>query len=340
MSSPTPSPAQDVEELVRAAGFAYRSRFDRWDERASVRSSPAPQLEQPPRLALFPRRLFPVVDHPVVTARGGDVADRLLTQRLHIFLEFTVELELSVVNPICAQASRRRLGFDLPARMAADAFAIYTDEAWHAQTSSCVSRQVAARTGVQPVELGSHAFSRRLAAQRHAAPELARLLTLSAAIVSESLISAILTDLPRDPTVSPAVRGLVAEHAADEGIHRAYFTQLLECIWSQLDQRSRTQLAQCLPPMFAAFLSPDLEATATLLFDAGLTANEVATVVSDVHTQTRTTREIHHASRSAIESFRRVGVLDQPGAVEAFAAGGLVGPTLTANPLIQERHEP
>jgi hypothetical protein len=203
---------------------AYRSKFAGWEERCSVRAKPRRALADPASPALyFPPEAVPFLEHDLVAAledrrppEAGSVRDEILMQRLHVYLDFTAELEQQAVNPICATISRRRSGFDFPTGMVEDAYKIYTDEAWHAQFSDDMQRQIAARSGVAPVLPPLPAFIRRLRAATASLPEDAGGLgPLFFAIVSETLISAILTDIPRDERLNKGVRELVADHAGD-----------------------------------------------------------------------------------------------------------------------------
>ena len=111
---------------------------------ASARSRGASSRDEEPReLVYFPPELVPVAQHALVQELGADTVDRVLIQQLHTYLEFTSELEHGAVNPVAAMISRRRSGFDLPETMIEDAYKIYTDEAWHAQFSDDLGRQVA-----------------------------------------------------------------------------------------------------------------------------------------------------------------------------------------------------
>ena len=140
---------------VRSIGIdeaAYSSKFSHWDARATVRTKPRREIaeEEPREHIYFPPELVPVAQHALVQELGAATVDRVLIQQLHTYLEFTSELEHGAVNPVAALISRRRSGFDLPETMIEDAYKICTDEAWHAQFSDDLQRQVAVRTGVGP----------------------------------------------------------------------------------------------------------------------------------------------------------------------------------------------
>src|SRR5690348_6744165 len=79
----------------------YRSKFDNWDARASVRVKPRRLLaEVDPSALWFPPELHPVVGHPHVISRRDGTVQRLLVQRLYSYLRFTTELEELTVMPV------------------------------------------------------------------------------------------------------------------------------------------------------------------------------------------------------------------------------------------------
>jgi hypothetical protein len=314
---------------VRSIGIAeaaYSSAFRNWHSRASVRTKPRREIEQeePREHVYFPPELVPVAQHALVEELGVDTVDRVLIQQLHTYLEFTSELEHGAVNPVAAMISRRRSGFDLPETMIEDAYKIYTDEAWHAQFSDDLQRQVAVKTGVGPSIFEEPNFFRKLKGfQVDLGPDEQRLVMIFFTIVSETLISAILSDIPEDPRVVMAVRQLVEDHAQDEGRHHAYFNRLLEFTWPRLNKSQRALIGPLLPEMILAFLEPDFVAIAGNLRACGLTAEQIDQVMTESYPPAMVSDGIRAASRATIRHFERVGVVEDPRTAEALEASRL-----------------
>jgi len=309
-------------ELERAI---YRSKFGDWNQRASVRNRPRRVLSETGPGLYFPPEAVPILDHPLVRARGSRVIEEILLQRLHVYLDFTAELEQRAVNPVCAAISRRRSGFDLPPDMLADAYKIYTDEAWHAQFSDDMQRQIIDRTGVSAVLPATPAFMQRLAKAQEEAGTDPALSALFFTIVSETLISAILSDIPADGRLDLGVRQLVADHAADERVHHAYFAKVLPCVWSQLGPREQRAIAQQLPEFIHAFLDPDYEALAGILGSLQFTQEETSNILADSYDASSIAEENRLHAHLTLRHFADVGILDDPAALEGFQVAGLVG---------------
>ena len=299
----------------------YRTTFARWHERSSVRSRPAREHRPTdPGTVYFPPELVPAAGHDLLRQRDPAVADRLLTQRLYEYLSFTVELEETAVVPVTSRIGRGRATVELPAGMRADAFKITTDEAYHSLMTYELIEGVARETGVAPLLPDSPPFLAELAAVRGADP----LAPLVAAVVSETLVSRILADLPNDERLPAAVRDVVRDHAEDEGRHHAYFRALLRELWPRLGDTQQRRLGVLVPRLVHGFLAPDLPHLRRLLDSVGLPAAEVDTVLDEAYAPERVAAEVAHAARRTVGYFAEVGALEHGSVADAFGRAGLV----------------
>ncbi|WP_203821846.1 diiron oxygenase [Paractinoplanes ferrugineus] len=304
----------------------YRSAFERWEKRAGVRVKPRREMAaDEPSDTYFPPELVPAAGHPLVVARGPAAPKRILTSRLFQYLHFTTELEATAVIPVTIDISLGRSGLHLPVRMLRDAFCITTDEAWHAQFSNDLMEQVSEHTGV-PIALPARPqFIDRLAKVRHDLDgEIRGSASIAFSVVSETLISAILSDLPKDPRLPRVVRSVVADHAEDEGRHHAYFHCLLGEFWTALSTAQRRELGPVFPDLIRIFLEPDYRAVSYALFELGLTDDEVAEVMHDSYPAESVTRDIAAAAGATVRYLGDVGALDDPKTLDAFHRAGLV----------------
>jgi hypothetical protein len=315
---------RSVAVAVRAAA-EYDSKFGSWDVRASVRRRPRRLLGRQDGTTLyFPPELMPAAGHPLVTQRGQAAALRMLVQRLYQYLHFTTELEELAVMPVAAKISRGRAGIELPVAMRVDAFKIVTDEAWHAQFSYDLMQQVMDETGVACRLPELPQFVERLDAVRcRLDPEVRGTEALLFAIVSETLISSILADIPRDGRLPGAVRELVGDHAEDEGRHHAYFRSLLAYFWHSLGDRQRRVLGPWIPAVILAFLEPDYPALGYALRELGLSGADIECVVAESMPGDRVVREAAKAARLTVRYLAEAGVLDDERTRDAFVGSGI-----------------
>ena len=315
---------------VDTNGFAYETKFKLWESRAAVRTKPRRVLrdERDDGKVPFPPELVPVATHPLVGERGRAAVDDVLLQRLHVYLDFTAELEQMAINPVTQRISRRKIGFDLPEAMVEDAYRICTDESWHAQFSDDLQRQLVAATGKPAALPPEPQFFRRLRRMEADAPvEIEGLPSVFFTIVSETLISAILSDIPQDERVLTAVRELVADHAEDEGRHHAFFSSFFGCVWPQLTRVQRRLLGPLLPELVLAFLEPDFAALATIVGRSGLDEDGVRRVLEESHPPDAVRADIRRNSRATLRLFAEHGVFDEAATREAFAETQLLAPS-------------
>jgi P-aminobenzoate N-oxygenase AurF len=315
-----------LSAVAARAADEYSSRFRNWDQRASVRTKPRRTLDGADRSRLFfPPELTPVMAHPLVPELAAGPVGHLLVHRLYQYLHFTTELEAVAVMPVTLKLSLGHSGLALSGAMRTDAFKITTDEAWHAQFSHDLITQVHHETGVPPRLPRVPQFAKRLEAlRRTAGPGLGHLCDLVFAVVSETLISAILSDIPKDTRLRGAVRDLVADHAEDEGRHHSYFRSLLTYLWPALGERERRALGPLVPDLVRCFLEPDYAATSYALLDLGVPEHALPQVIAESYPAEQVTRDIGAAARSTVRYFQEVGALDEPATRDAFVAAGLL----------------
>lgn len=298
--------------------------FSRWYEVAGVRSGVRRmfQAEMEQGMVFFPAVLVPYLAHPLVQALGPDAGRELTLRHLYQFLGSTTHIETRVVNRGAEAIANDRMGLGFDASIRLAAFKVYCDEGYHALYSLDLADQIASVTGVAIPNADYGGLVARLEASAHRllpdVPDLAQLLQV---IVFETLITAVLKDIPIDPTVVSAVRELMRDHARDEGRHHRFFAALFPELWTRLDNELRERVARTLPRLIRDCLIWDTGPVKDSLRAAGLKAEAAEQVARDCYTDDlRRIREITRATVGLCES---TGVLDVAGAREAFAEQGL-----------------
>ncbi|HEX2417102.1 MAG TPA: diiron oxygenase, partial [Micromonosporaceae bacterium] len=181
-------------------------------------------------------------------------------------------------------------------------------------------------TGVTWQQGGLPAFIPRLDAIRVRLPEHLRGAEgLLFSVVSETLISSILADVPRDRRLPQTVREVIRDHAEDEGRHHAYFRTVLHHFWPALDASDRRAIGPYLPEIILAFLEPDYQTVAGSLARIGHTAADVEQILAESWPTDRVRRDSAEAARYVIRYLEEVGALDDPRTKDAFTAAGLAG---------------
>ena len=306
--------------------FTIVSKLANWDSKASVRVKPRRLLrdEEAAGKLFFTPELVPVGNHPMVRRLGPEAVRQQQVRHLYRYLDFTTRLELEAINVVATEIALGKAGPGLPDVMRADAFKLVTDESHHAYFSDDMRRQVAAATGIEAVDAGTPHFLRRLRAIRRDLPPDQRRLAMSLfAVVSETLISGILAQVPKDDRVVTSVREMVADHAEDEGRHAAFFSQYFAYLWPRLGDELRSELGPLLPKFIRAFLEPDLRAIRRSLAGLPLGPDEIEAIVADCYPAAEIATGAREAATVTLHLFRHNGVMDDPRLADAFRAHGL-----------------
>lgn len=303
----------------------YRSSFQEWYNRASVRSKPRRICgEVAPTAHFFPIECTPVVGHPALANLGPAVIEECLVQHLFSYLRFTDGLEHEVVNQTTRRIATGASGFEVPATARLDAYKIYCDEAYHSLFSADLMQQIADLSGFNYQSFRRHPALEYFHSTVEAVESEHRAwFELFFVIVSETLISGTLAKIPQSPNVVPAVRSLVADHAEDEGRHHCFFAQVCEFAWPQLSENLRHRIGIELPRFILSFLTPDFPAIQTFLARY-LNVKQVATVLEECYPSSALAASAQTAARATLAVFEQGGIFNRPDVADAFEAAGFV----------------
>jgi hypothetical protein len=310
------------------------SPFDRWYDTAGVRSGVRRMFadetdgEIDAGKVFYPQHLVPYLAHEALTELTEAQRRMLTIRHLYQFLLSTTHLETRIVNTTAERIANNRAGLDLPNAARLDAFKVYCDEGYHALYSLDLADQIAAATGVAIPPWNYGGFVDRLEETgRHLLPGEPELVPLLQTVVFETLITAVLNEIPNDPSVITVVRELTRDHAKDEGHHHRFFARFFHELWANLEPRLREPVAHTLPALIQACLTWDVEPVHRSLTMSGVDSPTADLVVADAYAESGANADI---CRATVRTFRSAGVLDVPGAEEAFAAHRLLTPSATA----------
>lgn len=299
--------------------------FQDWDRVAGVRSSPR-RIFRDEREAGF--QLFPSAELPYLRIIDEDLPaskiDYLLAQRLYEYLNFTLHLEVRIVNRALLTLSYANVGIDLSDEMRLDAYRIYTDEAYHATFTLDMIQQVAKETAITPLPYNFtvlDALDEAGSDVEALAPGLAHLMQ---ATVFETTITSILASIPHDSNVVTAVRELIADHSVDERRHHAYFARLFPAIWSSCDPPTRRAAGRYLAQAVHLCLAPDVGHAGVMLVASGLPVERADAVLDSVFTPEAIAARSRHMARHTLRLLAAHGVFDDPAVRHSFAARGLL----------------
>jgi hypothetical protein len=287
-----------------------------WYERAGVRGQLRRILHEDREtgLVLFPESQIPYLRHEGLADLPPDARRALVARHLYQYLLFTVHLETKAVNRGVAMVAHNEVDFSVDPQTRLDAFKIYCDEGYHALYSLDIIQQIEAATGIAALP---YDFQPRLDRLDRTGdrflPEHSDLAKLLQVVVFETVVTSILSDVPRDPTVYRAVREVVGDHARDEAHHHAFFVKFFRELWTSLPTGLRGSVARSLPHFIDDCLRPDLAPIRASLRAAGLAAPLVEDILDDCYSEEAMRTAIRSASRHTVRLFADVGVVDVPG---------------------------
>jgi hypothetical protein len=296
-----------------------------WDERAGVRSEPRRLITGPGELgkAFFPENLIPHLGHPLVDPGDQRLRRYLAAQHLYQWLSFTMHFEVAVVCRAAQLIAEGKTGFSLSPAARLDAARIVVDESYHSLYSLDVLQQLEAHSGMTSLGFDFGPLLARLDCVGADMPEYRTLVQLLQVVVFETLITSILSDMPNDDSLIPVVRATVRDHAIDEGRHHAFFAAFFQHMWSQLDPAVRSDLARYLPRLIVQSLQPPTGPARAALRAAGFPERIAGEIIADSYSPDAVLAGINRSAAKTLQLFARLGVLDVPGARDAFLAYGL-----------------
>jgi hypothetical protein len=299
--------------------------FRRWYDRAGVRRSPRRVLapdEDLFRYSFFPRNLIPHIAHPLVCDQP-ELVLYLEAQYLFQWLNFTAHFEVSVVNRASLLIATGNSGVTCPGDVQQAAFQIYVDEGYHSLYSLDMVRQLEARSQIAAVPYDFTEYLDQLDAIGDEHPGYEKLARLLQVVTFETLVTGILLDVPKDPTVIPEVREIVRDHAIDEGTHHAFFSAFFQRLWSQLSASEREMVTRWLPDLILRSLHPATTPTRNALREIGVQEQHVNAILAESFTPEVVVAGIRRASVNTVRLFESVGILDSAEGYEGFARAGL-----------------
>jgi hypothetical protein len=309
-----------------AAGAADRGPLAQWYQRAGVRTGVRRMFQDETRegKVFFPAELVPYLTHDAVRELPPERHRELAVRHLYQFLLSATHLETRIVNRAAELIANNRAGLDLPASARLDAFKVYCDEGYHALYSLDLADQIAASTDIAiPAWDYGGLVDGLVDAGRRLLPDEPRLAALLQVVVFETLITAVLNELPGDPSVVSTVRDVMRDHARDEGRHHRFFAAFFHELWAQLDTALRARVSRLLPVLIRGCLDWDTGPVRSSLRLAGLPADAAEQAVADCY-GTADLDRLRDICQATVRICTSAGVLDVPGAGEEFAAHGLI----------------
>jgi len=264
---------------------------------------------------LFPSRLRPFVRHPEIVALGEDVVNQVLTRACYKWMEDIAHTETDDVGRLCGLLANAHHAVPIPPQARQVALTVMTDEAYHAYAAREFINGVAELTGVLPGDyFGTYGLKRAMSWVENDVPEKDRqLLRIFALCIAENTITAEIMGVAKETAADNPFHIVMKEHMMDEGRHAVFFQNLLEHVWSQLDNSARKSVCNYLPTFLEKYLfEPEylLPYFKTMLGDSGVPEKIIKNVLAPKQMSQDKRLPFFYIMRNITHLFEKAGMMD------------------------------
>lgn len=295
----------------------YKTKIDKWDKVASVRSRPRRFIEDNNIEGYYyPIERQPLCIHPLVQARGEEVVKYILIQTAYKFMKDIAFVETEVINNTAQKIYSNRFSFRFPIELRMDILSVIVDEAYHAYVALDFMRQLEDKTGIKPLEkrnvtelsIAIEKFLPSLPADLH------EIFELIAICIGENTLTKELFSMAAEPSINKIFHQVMADHMVDEGRHSSIFSLILKELWSTVDERTKNLIGEILPDFLVEYLKSDLTIAYNkkILESLEFSVADIEVILSETHIDTpiKNLRSVNPVMKNIIFIIERSGILD------------------------------
>lgn len=238
----------------------YQSFADVWERRATIRTRPRRTVEDDEKL-IYPTSRQPLVTSAVFMEKCPHLQEFALVQSLYKFINDVVIFETEIVDKTARSIAKDNFPIRFPFACRYDAMTVVVDEDYHALVAMDYLQQTIELTGISPIALPQEIeLSRSIPKAMEMAPEhLKAAVELICVAVAENTLTNDVAAFARDDTVKESVKGLMADHLADEGRHSSFWARLTRIYWNSASPEDRATIASILPLFLSHYLTNDIQ---------------------------------------------------------------------------------
>lgn len=295
----------------------YKSKIDKWNKVASVRSRPRRFIEDNNSEGYFyPIERQPLCIHPLVQKRGEETVKYILIQTAYKFMKDIAFVETEIINNTAQKIYSNSFSFNFPFDLRMDILSVIIDEAYHAYVALDFLQQLEKKTGVKPIEkpnatelsISIEKFMPRLP------KDLQEIFELIAICIGENTLTKELFSMAAEPSINKIFHQVMADHMVDEGRHSSIFSLILKELWHALEDNSKNLIGEILPDFLIEYLKSDLTVSYNqkILESLEFSKNDIDIILSETHVPTpiRHLRSINPVMKNIIFIIERNGILD------------------------------
>ncbi|AIG04062.1 P-aminobenzoate N-oxygenase AurF [Pseudomonas fluorescens] len=301
----------------------YRSFAADWEHQATIRTRPRRLLEDDDKL-IYPPCRQPLVLSANFLEHCPQLRDFVLVQTFYKFINDVVIFETEIVDKTARSIAKNRFSVPFPATCRYDAMTVVVDEDYHALVALDFMQQTQERTGIAPLALpAAIELSRAIPVAQALAPaHLRDAVELVCVAIAENTVTHDVAAFAKDDSVKHSVRGLMADHLADEGRHASFWTCLVRLYWQTASEEDRHCIARILPIFLQHYLTNDLqrEFDLRLIDHLDINPNIREALRVEVNALAFPITRQHPLIGNIMGFLRRSGLLQTPCVIQALSA--------------------
>lgn len=301
----------------------YQSFADVWEKRATIRTRPRRAVEDDGKL-MYPVSRQPLVVSATFMRECPHLQAFALVQSLYKFINDVVIFETEIVDRTARSIAKDRFDIRFPFACRYDAMTVVVDEDYHALVAMDYMQQTIALTGIEPIPLPQEIeLSRSIPQAIALAPEhLKAAVELICVSVAENTLTNDVAAFSKDDSVKQSVKGLMADHLADEGRHSSFWARLTKAYWQSAPVADRQVIASIMPVFLAEYLSNDIQKQFdfTLIDHLDVSPAVRAALREEVEGLAFPITAQHPLVGNIVRFFRASTMLDDPSMEAALAA--------------------
>ena len=138
-------------------------------------------------------------------------------------------------------------------------------------------------------------------------------------IVSETLITANLAEIPGAEGVPAAVRSVIRDHAKDEARHHVFYRNVLFDLWSNIDKEQQETAGEMIPRLIMSFMEPDRPAIIQEMELVGIARAQAGEIFAEACSDTKVSECARASASMMIEYVKQLGALEIPRVFDEFS---------------------
>ena len=300
----------------------YQSFSESWEERATIRTRPRRRLEDDGKL-IFPISRQPLVMGATFIRECAHLQHFVLAQSLYKFINDVVIFETEIVDKTARSIAKDNFAIRFPFACRYDAMTVVVDEDYHALVAMDYMQQTIELTGIEPIALPTEIeLSRSIPKALAMAPEhLKAAVELICVAIAENTLTNDVAAFARDDSVKTSVKGLMADHLADEGRHSGFWVKLTRIYWSTASEEDKRVLASIMPVFLGEYLTNEIQQgfDFALIEQLPVSSSVKAALREEVEGMSFPITPSHPLVGNIVRFFKHSGLLDAPCMQEALA---------------------